>query len=85
MDEVLPEGSKDVGDDVWNDCSSSSYTEENVEQVRTMVLANRCIEVLKHLHEHIPQVRPILWKNKFWILHHNNAPAHSSILVCEFV
>ncbi len=26
------------------------------------------IEVLKHLHEFIRQVRPILWKNKSWIL-----------------
>ncbi len=30
-------------------------------------------------------VWPILRKNKSWILHQNNARAHSSILVCQFV
>lgn len=29
--------------------------------------------------------RPDLWKNKNWLLHHDNAPAHTSLLVREYL
>lgn len=29
--------------------------------------------------------RPDLWKNNSWILHYDNAPSHTSILVREFL
>ncbi|UYV78911.1 hypothetical protein LAZ67_17000241 [Cordylochernes scorpioides] len=39
------------------------------------------LQVMRNLREAIGQKRPDLWKNKNWLLHHNNAPAHTSLLV----
>ncbi|UYV68230.1 SRM [Cordylochernes scorpioides] len=40
-------------------------------------------------HEFLPQAfrqkRPDLWKNKNWLLHHDNAPAHTSLLVRDLL
>ncbi|UYV61411.1 hypothetical protein LAZ67_1004761 [Cordylochernes scorpioides] len=39
-------------------------------------------------HEFFPQgrtKRPELWKNKNWLFHHDNAPAHTSLLVRDFL
>ncbi|UYV78520.1 hypothetical protein LAZ67_16001878 [Cordylochernes scorpioides] len=40
-------------------------------------------------HEFMPQAirqkRPDLWKIKNWLLHHDNAPAHTSLLVRDFL
>ncbi|UYV79263.1 K02A2.6-like [Cordylochernes scorpioides] len=40
-------------------------------------------------HEFLPQAirqkRPDFWKNKNWLLHHDNAPAHTSLLVRDFL
>ncbi|UYV60688.1 hypothetical protein LAZ67_1001909 [Cordylochernes scorpioides] len=39
-------------------------------------------------HEFLPQgrtKRPDLWKNKNWLLHHDNAPAHTSLLVRDIL
>ncbi|UYV65632.1 hypothetical protein LAZ67_3004911 [Cordylochernes scorpioides] len=39
-------------------------------------------------HEFLPQgrtKRPDLWKNKNWLLHHDNAPAHTLLLVRDFL
>ncbi|KAG5309963.1 MOS1T transposase, partial [Pseudoatta argentina] len=33
----------------------------------------------------IRQKRPDLWKNKNWLLHHDNAPAYTSLLVRKFL
>ncbi|UYV68193.1 hypothetical protein LAZ67_5003332 [Cordylochernes scorpioides] len=35
--------------------------------------------------EAIRKKRPDLWKNKNWLLHHDNAPAHTSLLVRDFL
>ena len=40
------------------------------------------VEVSKRLRDH---VRLELWEGRRWILHHNNAPAHSALLACEFL
>ena len=40
------------------------------------------VDVLKRLRD---RVRPELWEGRRWILHHNNAPAHSALLVREFL
>ncbi len=65
----------------WSSCSFSLCTEENVDRLHALVLTNwRIMQTY-----HIQQVQPILWKNKSWIWHHVNTPAHSSMLVCEFV
>jgi transposase len=42
------------------------------------------VAVLKCLREAIRWKRPQLWTNQSWVLHHENAPAHSSFLVRNF-
>ena len=43
------------------------------------------LEVMRRLREAIRQKRIELWKNQSWILHHDNEPAHTSLLVSEFL
>ncbi|UYV78708.1 hypothetical protein LAZ67_16002504 [Cordylochernes scorpioides] len=43
------------------------------------------LQVMRHLREAIRQKRPDLWKNKNWPLHHDNAPAHTSLLVRDLL
>ena len=43
------------------------------------------VEVLKHLRDCVHHVRPELWEGRRWILHHDNAPAHSALIVQEFL
>jgi len=38
-------------------------------------------EVLKRLREGIRRKRPDKWKKNIWFLHHDNAPAHTSLVV----
>ena len=40
---------------------------------------------MRRLREAIRKKRPELWKNSSWLLHHDNAPAHSSLLVRNFL
>jgi hypothetical protein len=43
-------------------------------------------EVLKRLREGILRKRPDKWKNNNnWFLHHDNAPAHTSLVVRKFL
>ncbi|UYV75280.1 hypothetical protein LAZ67_12003281 [Cordylochernes scorpioides] len=43
------------------------------------------LQVMRNLREAIRQKRPDLWKNKNWLLHHDNAPSHTSLLVRDFL
>ncbi|UYV68238.1 hypothetical protein LAZ67_5003570 [Cordylochernes scorpioides] len=43
------------------------------------------LQVMRNLREAIRQKRPDLWKNKNWLLRHDNAPAHTSLLVRAFL
>ncbi|UYV82124.1 hypothetical protein LAZ67_21001012 [Cordylochernes scorpioides] len=43
------------------------------------------LQVMRNLRETIRQKRPDLWKNKNWLLHHDNAPAHTSLLVRDIL
>jgi len=43
------------------------------------------VEVLKRLGDRLRRVRPELWEGRQWILHHDNAPAHSALIVPEFL
>jgi transposase len=43
------------------------------------------VTVLKHLREVVRQKRPQFWTNQSWVLHHDNAPVHSSFLVRNFL
>jgi hypothetical protein len=38
------------------------------------------VAVLKHLREAVRRKRPQLWMNQSWVLHHDNAPAHSFLM-----
>lgn len=40
--------------------------------------------VLQRLREKIRKKRPELWRDNSWFLHHDNAPAHSALLIREF-
>jgi hypothetical protein len=42
-------------------------------------------EVLKQLKEGIRRKRPDKWKNNNWLLHHDNAPVHSALVVQQFL
>lgn len=41
--------------------------------------------VLTHLRDAVRRKRPELWENKSWMLHHDNAPAHASLLVRSYL
>ncbi|UYV76613.1 hypothetical protein LAZ67_14001466 [Cordylochernes scorpioides] len=57
---------------------------EFLPQVRT-VNKEYYLQIMRNLREAIRQKRPDLWKNKNWLLHHDNAPAHTSLLVRDFL
>ena len=42
-------------------------------------------EVMRRLRKAIRQKRAELWKNQTWILHYDSAPAHTSMLMREFL
>jgi len=44
-----------------------------------------CLETLERLHEKVRWKRPKLFANNSWILHHDNAPAHTALSVKEFL
>jgi hypothetical protein len=35
-------------------------------------------DVLRRLRENVKRLRPELWRQKNWLLHHDNAPSHTS-------
>ena len=43
------------------------------------------LDVHRRLREAVRRKRPEAWKKKSWLLHHDNAPAHSSLLVRDFL
>jgi len=43
------------------------------------------VEFLRRLREIIRRTRPEKWREGDWILHHDNAPAHTSHLVQQFL
>ena len=42
-------------------------------------------EVLRRLRENVGCKLPEMWKNGNWLLHHDNAPANTSLIVREFL
>jgi len=42
-------------------------------------------EVLARLRDALRRKRPELWENQTWMLHHDNAPAHASLLICSYL
>lgn len=43
------------------------------------------LEVLRRLRDAVRRKRPELWTSRDWLLHHDNAPAHSSNLIQHFL
>ena len=43
------------------------------------------LNVLKCLREGMRRKGPKACTNNTWMLHHDNAPAHASLLICEFL
>jgi len=43
------------------------------------------LEVLESLREKVGRKRPEIFANNSWILHHDNAPAHTALSVREFL
>jgi hypothetical protein len=43
------------------------------------------LKVRKRLREAVRKRRPEAWTNKTWMLHHDNAPPHASLLIREFL
>jgi transposase len=40
---------------------------------------------MKRLREAVRRKRPEAWTNQTWMLHHDNAPPHTSLLIREFM
>ena len=43
------------------------------------------VEALKRLRENVRRKRPDQWRNNTWLLHHDNAPAHTALLTRCFL
>jgi len=43
------------------------------------------VEILRRLHESVSRKRPEKWRDGDWILHHDNAPAHTSHHMQQFL
>jgi hypothetical protein len=43
------------------------------------------LEVMQRLREAVRKRRPDVWRENQWMLQHDNAPSHSSFLVCDFL
>src|SRR5215475_1605402 len=43
------------------------------------------LEVMQRLHEAVKKKRPDAWRENRWMLQHDNAPAHSSFVVRDFL
>jgi transposase len=65
-----------------------STDDVHIEAVRDLILQNRRFtvrEIAEDVGITVPRKRPQLWTNQCWVLHHDNAPAHSLFLVRNFL
>ncbi|UYV66996.1 CLCN3 [Cordylochernes scorpioides] len=53
------------------------------QQQGSTITADSYLGVLRRLREAIRQKRPELWRSKSWILHHDNAPAHTALKISK--
>ena len=74
--------SHDIGDElqIWKRIIHYEFV-PHVETVNKEFYLN----VLKRLREAVRRKRPEAWTNNTWMLHHDNAPAHASFLIREFL
>jgi len=57
---------------------------QTIHEVCNRVGLSYC-EVLRPMRENVRRKRPEMWKNRDWLMHHDNAPAHTSLIVREFL
>ena len=50
-----------------------------------MVIKQLYQDVLARLRDAVRRKRPELWENQTWMLHHDNAPAHASLLIRSYL
>ncbi|UYV63544.1 SEC14L2 [Cordylochernes scorpioides] len=55
------------------------------QQQDSTITSDSYLGVLRRLREAIKQKRPELWRSKSWILHHDNAPAHTTLTISKFL
>ncbi|UYV64643.1 hypothetical protein LAZ67_3001454 [Cordylochernes scorpioides] len=55
------------------------------QQQGSIITADSYLGVLRRLREAIRQKRSELWRSKSWILHHDNAPAHTALKISKFL
>jgi hypothetical protein len=42
-------------------------------------------DILRRLPENVRRLFPELWRQKIWLLHHDNAPSHASVFTKKFL
>ena len=85
------EGRTSVESDTRSGQPSTSRNKEMIAKVRTFVRNNRRLTVREISDDcgisvgSVRRKRPEKWRDGDWILHHDNAPAHTSHLVQQFL
>ncbi|XP_031639223.1 histone-lysine N-methyltransferase SETMAR-like [Contarinia nasturtii] len=80
-----------TGDETWiyeydvETSQQSSVESESVADEGQTVKKEYYLAGLKRLREKIRLKRRELWTENSWILHHDNAPSHTALVVCEFL
>ena len=85
-------GRMSVGEEPRPGRHSTSTDDDHVERVRVVIRGNRRLTVREVANEvgisigSFHQIlRPELWENQTWMLHHDNAPAHASLLIRSYL
>jgi len=89
------QGRTSIEDDPKSGRPSMSMDDDRVEKVLAVIRKNVprgetvnnefSLKVLKRLRAAVRRKSPEAWRNNTWMLHHDNAPAHASLLICEFL
>ena len=88
-------GRTSIEDDLKSGRPSMSMDDDRIEKVLAVISQNvprgetvnkeLYLNVLKCLRVAVRRKRPEAWANNTWMLHHDNAPAHVSLLIHEFL
>jgi len=88
-------GRTSIEDDPKSGRPSTWMDDDRVEKVLAVIRKNvPCgetvskefyLNVMKRLRVAVRRKRPEAWTNNTWMLHHDNAPAHASLLIREFL
>jgi len=88
-------GRTSIEDDPKSGRPSTSMDDDRVEKVLAVIRKNVprgetvnkefYLNVIKRLRAAVRRKRPEAWKNNTWMLHHDNVPAHISLLIREFL